>query len=193
MNNPLSTSKRAQILLTCTRLFRKSGYAGTSMQDIANELGIKPASLYNHISSKQDILVELLSFGANLFVDGMKEIKSSKVNELQKLERLIALHLRITVEHTDLMALIAVEWRHLEGEGLREYLKLRNSYENDFRIILKGAMENGLIHAMDIEIAFFSILTTLKWFYSWYDKHSQLSMVDIEEYLKQLLLGGLKI
>ena len=54
-------------------------------------------------------------------------------------------------------------------------------------------MENGLIHTMDIEIAFFSILTTLKWFYSWYDKHSQLSMVDIEEYLKQLLLGGLKI
>ena len=180
-------------MLTCTRLFRKSGYAGTSMQDIANELGIKPASLYNHISSKQDILVELLSYGANLFVDGMKDIKQSQLNDLQKLERLIALHLRITVEHTDLMALIAVEWRHLEGEGLREYLKLRNSYENDFRIILKGAMENGLIHTMDIEIAFFSILTTLKWFYSWYDKHSQLSMVDIEEYLKQLLLGGLKI
>ncbi|HCX20602.1 MAG: TetR family transcriptional regulator [Flammeovirgaceae bacterium] len=193
MNNPLSTSKRAQILLTCTRLFRKSGYAGTSMQDIANELGIKPASLYNHISSKQDILVELLSFGANLFVDGMKDIKQSQLNDLQKLERLIALHLRITVGHTDLMALIAVEWRHLEGEGLREYLKLRNSYENDFRVILKGAMENGLIHSMDIEIAFFSILTTLKWFYSWYDKHSQLSMADIEEYLKQLLLGGLKI
>ena len=59
------------------------------MQDIANELGIKPASLYNHISSKQDILVELLSFGANLFVDGMKDIKQSQLNDLQKLEEII--------------------------------------------------------------------------------------------------------
>ena len=136
--------------------------------------------------------MELLLHGAGLFVDGMKEIKASKLTELQKLERLIALHLRITVDNTDLMALIAVEWRHLEGAGMRDYLKLRNTYENDFRVILKGAMDQDLIHVMDVEIAFFSILTTLKWFYSWYDKHSDLSIIDLEEHLKQLLLGGLK-
>ena len=65
-----SSTKKSQILQAATTLFRKSGYAATSMQDIANVIGIKPASLYNHISSKQEILVELLLFGAQLFVDG---------------------------------------------------------------------------------------------------------------------------
>lgn len=192
MNNPKISNKKTQILQTSTELFRKKGYAGTSMNDIASAIGIKPASLYNHIASKQEILVELLLHGAGLFVSGMKEIKASQLNDLQKLERLIGLHLRVTVDNTDLMALIAVEWRHLEGQAMRDYIQLRNSYENDFRVILKGAMEARLIHEMDIEIAFFSILTTLKWFYSWYDKHSDLSIIDLEEHLKQLLLGGLR-
>ncbi len=193
MNNQALSSKKAQIFQISTQLFRKKSYTGTSMQDIAGAMGIKPASLYNHINSKQEILIELLLHGAGLFVDGMNEIRASQLTDLQKLERLIALHLRITVDNTDLMALIAVEWRHLEGDGMREYLKLRNAYENDFRIILKDAMDAGQIHQMDVEIAFFSILTTLKWFYSWYDKHSNLSLIDLEEYLKKLLLGGLKI
>lgn len=48
------------ILHTALRLFSKRGYDGVSMRDLAAEVGIKAASIYNHFSSKEDIFNSLL-------------------------------------------------------------------------------------------------------------------------------------
>ena len=52
---------RAQILTIARRLFVGHGYAGTSIADIARELGTTTAALYYHFPSKADILAELLA------------------------------------------------------------------------------------------------------------------------------------
>lgn len=48
------------ILHTALRLFSERGYGGVSMRDLATEVGIKAASIYNHFSSKEDIFNSLL-------------------------------------------------------------------------------------------------------------------------------------
>ena len=185
-------SRKESIQRVGSTLFRKNGYAATSMQEIANEIGIKPASLYNHINSKHEILAQLLMQGAKLFVNGMDEIKSSSLKAVEKLEKLIGLHVQLSIEHTDLMALMMIEWRHLESPVKETYATLRDNYENDFRIILITAMEEGDIQPIETEIALFSMLTTLQRFYAWYDKHSELNSLDLEKYLIQCLLGGIR-
>lgn len=186
-------SKREQILQTSTRLFRHKGYAATSMQDIAKDMGIKAASLYNHISSKQEILNELLNVGAELFLNGMNEVRSSSLAPMEKIEKLISLHVQLSIRHTDLMALMAVEWRHLDDASRSKHNGMRENYEADFRLILKEAREAGAIQSIDLDIALFSILTTLQRFYAWYDRHSDLNSLDIEKYLVQCLLGGIRV
>jgi AcrR family transcriptional regulator len=57
----VTTSTRDAILETAGRLFVERGYAGTSVRDIAAELGIANPSLYHHFPSKGDILAELLA------------------------------------------------------------------------------------------------------------------------------------
>lgn len=52
---------RGRILEAAARLFAERGYAGTSVRDIARELGIANPSLYYHFKSKEDILTELLA------------------------------------------------------------------------------------------------------------------------------------
>jgi AcrR family transcriptional regulator len=41
-------------------LFAQRGYHGTALRDIANEVGIRTPSLYNHIESKQELLRGIL-------------------------------------------------------------------------------------------------------------------------------------
>ncbi|MBE6490462.1 MAG: TetR/AcrR family transcriptional regulator [Methanobrevibacter sp.] len=48
-------------------LFSKYGYDGVSVRQIAREVGIRESSIYNHYSSKQDILKAIL----NYYVDEM--------------------------------------------------------------------------------------------------------------------------
>ena len=47
---------KERIMKTALRLFAESGFSGTSMNDIATELGITKGALYKHYSGKQDIL-----------------------------------------------------------------------------------------------------------------------------------------
>ena len=54
------TDTRARILETAAGLFAERGYAGTSMRDLAEKLGVTPAALYYHFPSKGDILQELV-------------------------------------------------------------------------------------------------------------------------------------
>ena len=108
---------RKEVIRSCAaRLFRKKGYRATSMRDIAEAVGIKAASIDNHIASKQALLEDLLLKMAHLFSKGMEAIsKSAALSSEQKLERLIGLPIRLTVEHTAAIALISGEWVHLES------------------------------------------------------------------------------
>lgn len=56
------SSTREKIFYASIELFATKGFAATSMRDIADAVGIKPASIYNHFSSKEVILDELIDF-----------------------------------------------------------------------------------------------------------------------------------
>ena len=132
---------RKEVIKNCAaKLFRKKGFKATSMRDIAEEVGIKAASIYNHIDSKHQLLEELLLSIAYLFTKGMKDINHASINTESKLDRLVSLHIRLTVEHTDAIALIVREWIHLKEPAKQKYIQLRDDYENDFKAILESCL-----------------------------------------------------
>jgi len=162
------------------------------MRDIAREVGIEAASIYNHISSKQLILNELLMALAQQFTEGMERISESDLPMVKKLEALIALHVDITATHTDAISLLPNEWVHLQEPYLKTYLGLRDAYEHEFKGIIAASMENGELEYIDHEVALFSILSTLRWLYSWYSKYSDKSVAVLKEELIKSLLYGFK-
>ena len=54
------SSRRARILVAAVKLFTRQGYKATSMKQLATELGMVPANLYNYYPSKQAILFQVL-------------------------------------------------------------------------------------------------------------------------------------
>lgn len=161
------------------------------MRDIAREVGMEAASLYNHISSKQLILSDLLMEIAKLFTQGMEEIDSSENSDQKKLEALISLHVDITAAHTDSISLLPSEWVHLQEPNLKEYIGLRDAYERKFRTITESVIDRGGIE-MDSDIALFSILSTLRWLYSWYTKYKVEDIDKLKADLIQNLIHGLR-
>jgi len=187
-------TRKENILDEAAHLFRQKGFSATSVQDIASAVGIKAASLYNHISSKQEILQEICLPISDSFSEGMKNVLSSSLTSIEKLEALVALHLRITHEYEDKMALITGDWIHLKGKALSSYKKARKAYEKDFIAIIDACKKDGFIdQSIDSEISLFSILSSLHWLYSWRERHQVMSSLELEKQLKECLLGGLKL
>jgi len=162
------------------------------MRDIAREMGMEAASLYNHISSKQLILNELLMEIAELFTARMTDIKIADQTYLQKLEELVSLHVQMTVDFTDAISLIPNEWVHLKEPYIKDFLKLRDQYEKDFREIVVLAIKAKQLAKVNPDVALFSILSTLRWLYSWYTKNKGIDVEMLKRELIQDLLYGLR-
>ncbi|MFN2174581.1 MAG: TetR/AcrR family transcriptional regulator, partial [Anaerolineales bacterium] len=65
---------RDEILEAAVQIFSQKGFHASSMKDIANAVDLQKASLYHHVSSKQEILALLLDQSLDILIDQMKEI-----------------------------------------------------------------------------------------------------------------------
>ena len=187
-----SINRREEILEKAAKLFRKTGYAATTMRMIATATGMEAASLYNHISSKQELLEELLFSVAAEFTGGMDRAEKLNASPLQKLEFLVDLHIDLTLRWPDRIALVTGDWVHLEEPKLSAYTRLRNEYEQRFRSLITEGKKQDEMEYINTELGLFSILSTLHWLYSWLGKHPGMETDTIRKELKQCLLGGLR-
>lgn len=183
-------TRKQEIIRVAAKLFKSKGYSAVTMRDLASEMGIKAASLYNHINSKQDILNTIIISLAEEFTAGMKLIKASNANCISKLEQIIELHIKISSQNIYGMASLNNDWMHLE-EKLNYYQKLRIDYEDDFRAILKEGIVSGEIINAKPEVMMFSILTTLRSLYIWIPKKEDLDLKELTCTLSQILIGGI--
>ena len=187
------SSRKEEIKQVAARLFKEKGYRATSMRDLAKTVGMEAASLYNHINSKQEILQELLMHIALRFTDAINEIIQLDISSLNKLERIIGVHVSLTIEFSHSMSIITSEWVHLEQPFLDEYKDLRKSYELKFRSLIEHCMQEGDFVQLDSELALFSMLSTLRWLYSWYDADNPLGKDELEEQMIHCLIKGLLV
>lgn len=179
------------IFQAAAKLFREKGYAATSMRELATQVGLEASSLYNHIKSKEEILQEICLRNAGKFTDGMKIIQdNSKLNALQKLDAIIRLHVEIASEDISSVTVFNDEWKHLKEPVLSNFLKQRKQYEQSVKAILQEGIEQELLKKVDIEVALFSFLTSLRWIHYKFAK-GRISSERLTENLKTILIFGL--
>lgn len=183
-------TRKDEIINTAAKLFRERGYSAVTMRDLAKAMGIKAASLYNHIDSKQDILKEIIISLAEEFIDGMKLIKAFQGNSIEKLKQIIKLHVDITARNTFGMASLNNDWMHLEEKSLEYFLQLRLNFENDFRnILIEGIRVNEIVDS-NVDVTLFSMHSTLRSLYLWFPKKEDLDPKELANILSNVLIHG---
>jgi AcrR family transcriptional regulator len=185
------TDRKTEIINVSAKLFKEKGYSAVTMRDIAQAMDIKAASLYNHIKSKQEILVLIIIEIAEEFTNVMNEIVASEISSIQKIERVIDLHIDITLRNPDALACLNNDWMHLEDNDLKYFIKMREDYEQNFRKVVKKGILNNEIVNLNIEVIIFSTLSTLRTLYLWYDKTKSLNEKILKSNMKKVLLSGI--
>ncbi|MDT0293634.1 TetR/AcrR family transcriptional regulator [Mesonia ostreae] len=189
----MKLDRKEEIILKAAQLFKEKGYNAVSMRDLAQELGIKAASLYNHIQSKQEILEIIIMQVARDFTMHIHEVSPKPISAIQKLEEIIKMHIDLTIKKTDFLACMNNDWMHLGKEKKEIYIEMRADYEEKFREILQGGIKANEIRNSDIEIMLFSILSTLRTFYLWYAKNKNINPNILKKDLTKTLLQGVVV
>tara|TARA_R100000935_G_scaffold38680_1_gene59999 strand:+ start:110251 stop:110817 length:567 start_codon:yes stop_codon:yes gene_type:complete len=187
----MKPTRKQEIIQVAASLFKEKGYSAVSMRDIAQAMDIKAASLYNHISGKQEILSTLILEVAEAFTDKMSVITLEALTPLQKIEKVIEIHIDITVNYSENIATLNNDWMHLEGDDLERVVKMREDYEENFRSIIKQGVAQGDIKPQHPEVILFSILSTLRTLYLWNEKRGKMDVNVLKKDMVSVLIKGI--
>jgi len=191
MDTTIILSRKDQIFRTAAKLFREKGFEAASMRDIAAELGIEAASLYSHIKSKDEILETICFRMADEFLTAIAEVNDIYFNAEEKLRMAIRNHVRIIADDLDSSTVFLREWRNLTGEKLKDFIGLRNKYENGFREIIQLGEDENVFDAVDKKFAVLTILSAVNWIVEWYKPGGTMSPEEIAKNLSDFILTGL--
>ncbi|PHI21290.1 TetR family transcriptional regulator [Lewinellaceae bacterium SD302] len=185
------TDRKKEIIATAATLFRKKGYTAVSMRSLAEEIGIRAASLYNHIESKQEILEHIILGVADRFTDGMRNIQSTTADPLEKIRRVILLHIEITLSDPEGMESLQNNWMYLEGKSMSVYKTSRNDYEEQLRRIVHAGIASGHLRSVNPELLIYSMLSTLRYLYIWYPRQEGIDPENLKEEMMLVILRGM--
>jgi AcrR family transcriptional regulator len=172
-------SRKEQIRIVAEELFKKRGYAATSMRHLAEAVGIQAASLYNHYKSKELLLRDICFDIADLFFTEINKVKDLDLPPDKKLEMAIKVHILVVTNNMNSAAVFLHEWRFLEKEQLNEYIEIRRKYRQVFVNILEEGVVQGYFKAVDTSLYSLSILSAINWVYDWYNPNGPLSPEEL--------------
>jgi AcrR family transcriptional regulator len=162
-------NSRDDVVRAAGRLFADRGYHGTSMRDLGKELGILGSSLYSHVSSKQDLLVEVVEEGARLFEESAEQALAVEGTAADRLDALIGGHVDVVVENIDVARTFLNEARMLNAGHRSRIVDARDHYEEAFRGVIRDGRGDGSF-AVDVDpkTASIFILSILNAIERWY-------------------------
>lgn len=191
-NKAQAVLRKDIIKQTAHRMFKDKGYAATSMRDLAKAVGIEAASLYNHISSKEEILNEICFDIASQFFQAFEKAVATEKTPSKKLKAAIHAHIGVIVNNLDASTVFFHEWIFLKEPDLAKFKKLRFQYEQSFRDIIEKGIEKGDFKDMNVKLVSFTIFSALNATYDLYKTNERLSQDEIAESISNLLLKGIK-
>jgi len=185
-------NSRADVVAAAGKLFAERGYHGTSMRDLGRELGLLGSSLYAHVQSKQDLLVEVVEEGARLFQDSADEALAAGGSSADRLRGLMVGHIGVVLDNPDVVRTFLNEARMLDEEHRARVISARDAYEADFRAVIAEGMADGTLRPdVDPKIASIIILSILNAVERWYRPDGPLDRRGLADLVFETMMTGL--
>jgi AcrR family transcriptional regulator len=193
----VETSRRQAIEDAASSLFRERGYSGTSVRDIARAVDIQGASLYAHVTSKQDVLWSIVERTASRFESAADAIEPGDPGAAAfapgvYLVALVRAHVGVLTEDVERASVFVHEWRALQGDRRAQIGRRRDAYESRFRSVIDDGNRTGAFEAADPVVAAAYILTALNGLVSWYRPDGRLSAQAIADSYADLSLRAVQ-
>lgn len=187
-----SSSKREVIVSEAVQLFKEKGYKAASMRDLAAKVGVEAASLYNHISSKGELLNSICSTVAERFTGIMQQVEKENTPIIEKIEKLLRFHINEMIQHYEEVYVSDREWRNLEEPHLSKCREERRWYRKHFGAIVQQAIDEKEIKPVDANTAVMIFLNAIAAVDQWHRIVHKVNSRQLEENMISILIDGLK-
>lgn len=186
-----SDLRRESILRAATELFDRKGYTNTSLDDVAQAIGIKREALYYYYRSRAEILLAIIGPQAEGLIEGMKEVIATDAPALEQLRAAIHNHLKRFDRHCLEMTISLRDGITSGGEVGSAMQRIWKEYERLWTALIEAGQQKGeLAVAGEPKMVAFGILGMCNWLARWYNPRKSASIDEIiDTYFGMLSMG----
>ena len=168
-----SERTRERILDAAALMFRRKGYAATTLNEIARLADLRAASIYYHFGSKDDIFLQVLDIGIDRIYDEVREAVAAApdgADYRRKVHIAVEAHLATLLKHSDYTAANIINYGLAPEPIRRRHHDRREAYGDFWRRLLRDARRNGAIaRNTDVSLLRLFLIGALNWSQEWYD------------------------
>ena len=189
-----AASRRAQIIQVAAKLFETSSYQETSMEAIAQRVGIRKASLYYYFEGKDDLLAEMHLGTIEPIIDAhQRRLESGDLDPQELLLAMMTDMVSVTETHPGHMRGIFEHFQELPETVRAKIIEQRDRYRGSLLDVLDRGRAEGLFVIGDSNLTSMAILGMCSWTYHWFRPAGQHSAAQIAKYFYDTLINGIGV
>jgi AcrR family transcriptional regulator len=184
--------KRARTLNAAVDLFYEHGYDKTTLEAVAERLGVTKPFIYSHFSSKADLLADICARGISASLEAMESVKTLDVSPTERLTLLGQRFVTAVLDNQMYIAIFTREEKGLAPADLDRINAMRRSFDKQLTDLIRDGVKAGEFEVGDPHLAALSIGGMVSWAYVWFRPEGRLSVAQAAEEMTLLILAMVK-
>jgi len=183
-------SKRKAIIREAAKVFNRRGSHGTTLDDVAERLGVSKAALYRYVQNKNDLLYACHEEAMEIARESMDRGEAEGRTGLEKIQLGMKDYLREMIGAMGVPVLI-LEENALSGEQAARIIDLRDGFEKRMRRLVEEGIRDGSILPLNPKLAIFMLLGAVHWVTKWYSAEGAWTADEVADALVEMTTRGL--
>lgn len=186
----IKQDKRDAVLRTAARVFAERGYHGTSLDLVAEELGITRTAVYYYFRTKDEILFECVRTALRLIGEATQEVTAQGGTAAEQLRAALIRYAEIIMMDAG-RCLVLIGDDPLPPEGREKLRGLMSGVDRKLRDLITRGVKDGVFTPCDPKVATFAVAGALNSIVKWYRPDGPLSPREVAEQFVTILMRGL--
>jgi AcrR family transcriptional regulator len=186
-------STRERILQSAAQVLAERGYAGSTLNEIAERANTKAGSLYYYFESREELIREIMTRGITETIDHVKaavENLPSGATSQDRLEAAITAHVRYMLTESDIARASIRALGQAPADVQGTAILLHREYGRTLGRLIDEATQDGFIDSsIDTRVLRLLIVGAANWSTAWYNPDGEASVDDIAELAARLATG----
>ncbi|NJN14409.1 MAG: TetR/AcrR family transcriptional regulator [Planctomycetes bacterium] len=185
-----SEEKRTEILRKAAAVFRRKGFHGAGMREIAKALSMAPGALYYYFASKEELLYACQMLSLKRLLGSARTIVAGSEPAPRKLRNLVHAHLGHILDALG-GSFAHVEFHALPAVQLTQVVSKRDAYEGLVRGVIAAGIERGEFRPTDVKLAALALLGALNWTVVWWRPEGGYDIEEVGDRIAETFLTGI--
>ena len=189
IKDEVAALKRERIVSAAVELFYERGYEHTTLEAVADRLGVTKPFIYAHFKSKTELLAEICGRGIGSSLRAIEGVLAMNATPTEKLRLLGERFVTSVLENQKPIGIFTREEKNLAPRDFKRISEMRRSFDAKLTGLLNAGIQRGEFHVADPAIATLAIGGIVSWTYVWYRRDGRLSAAKLADELAALILA----